>query len=182
MSHRVRNIPRWVIQAKLPMCAACGATTDLDYHHLVPRARGGEDSPENIIVLCRRCHNRLHEKNGKERLLGETSRELIKEGLERAKAAGKRLGNPRKIAQHSTQFNGASLLTEDEVREMAGVKVTCYAECKNELLAALDQPVWPYEWPRPEIRRNRPLYPWQIDRIKAGGMIKIVNNQFRPTR
>ena len=166
-------LPRWVMNAKEPICAACGSTEDLNYHHLVPRFRGGEDVPENIIVLCAACHHKLHDKGG-----NVSASQLIKEGIAKAKAAGKRLGNPcrrsdheqimRIIAQYSTQFNSASFLTEDEVREMAGVKLTCYSECKNELLAALDQPKWPYEWPRPEMRRNRPLYPWQIKQIKAG--------------
>jgi 5-methylcytosine-specific restriction endonuclease McrA len=37
---------------KLALCAACGATDDLQYHHLVTRAEGGGDNETNLITLC----------------------------------------------------------------------------------------------------------------------------------
>lgn len=45
-------------------CRACGATSDtarLTLHHICPRAQGGQDSSDNMIVLCIECHQRLHE-------------------------------------------------------------------------------------------------------------------------
>jgi 5-methylcytosine-specific restriction endonuclease McrA len=42
-------------------CQRCGGRTQLDVHHISSRARGGADTPENLIVLCRRCHRMLHE-------------------------------------------------------------------------------------------------------------------------
>ncbi len=35
-----------------------------DNHHIVPKAYGGEDSPENLTPLCRRCHRELHAADG----------------------------------------------------------------------------------------------------------------------
>lgn len=37
----------------------------IEYHHLVSRARGGDDAADNIVPLCRRCHSAVtHGKQG----------------------------------------------------------------------------------------------------------------------
>ncbi|HWU23253.1 MAG TPA: HNH endonuclease [Nocardioides sp.] len=36
------------------------AASDLTADHVVPKARGGSDDPENIQVLCRGCNSRKH--------------------------------------------------------------------------------------------------------------------------
>ena len=40
----------------------CGNTHFLDVHHVVPRAAGGSNRPENLITLCARCHRFTHER------------------------------------------------------------------------------------------------------------------------
>jgi len=35
-------------------------------HHLRPRARGRDDSPDNLIAFCPECHGRWHWLGGKE--------------------------------------------------------------------------------------------------------------------
>lgn len=37
-------------------CWRCGARTNLMRCHIVPRSLGGEDAPDNLVVLCRECH------------------------------------------------------------------------------------------------------------------------------
>ncbi|MEW6047901.1 MAG: RNA-guided endonuclease IscB [Bacillota bacterium] len=41
-------------------CVLCGSAERLQRHHLVPRAKGGSDTPRNQVALCRECHRRLH--------------------------------------------------------------------------------------------------------------------------
>ncbi|MFO7915788.1 MAG: HNH endonuclease signature motif containing protein, partial [Candidatus Krumholzibacteriales bacterium] len=36
----------------------CNSTWNLQYDHIIPYARGGDNSPENLRLLCAR-HNRL---------------------------------------------------------------------------------------------------------------------------
>ena len=38
-------------------CCYCGATSDLCLDHLIPRMRGGPDSPENLVTACRSCNS-----------------------------------------------------------------------------------------------------------------------------
>lgn len=37
-------------------CAVCGFDEIVEVHHITPRHRGGQDNPENLIVLCPNHH------------------------------------------------------------------------------------------------------------------------------
>ena len=41
--------------------SGCMNTSFLEIHHRIPLAQGGSDRPENLVVLCWRCHRRLHQ-------------------------------------------------------------------------------------------------------------------------
>lgn len=41
-------------------CQACGSTRWIHYHHRVPLAAGGDNTPENLVTLCSSCHRREH--------------------------------------------------------------------------------------------------------------------------
>lgn len=48
-------------------CAVCGSTNNLTVHHLKPTGRGYgylKYNPGNWIVLCRECHEDLHNRLG----------------------------------------------------------------------------------------------------------------------
>lgn len=38
-------------------CTRCGAEKDLEVHHIVPLRFGGVNKPNNVLVLCKRCHS-----------------------------------------------------------------------------------------------------------------------------
>ncbi len=65
--NRRRTIPtrlrRKVLQRARFSCesAGCSHTQFLEVHHSLPTAAGGGDSMDNLVVLCSRCHRRLHE-------------------------------------------------------------------------------------------------------------------------
>lgn len=77
---------------RLDFCVACGCDNpgSLEHHHLVPRSHGGGDEEENIATFCGPCHGKIH---GYSRKFGIS--QLVREGLARAKAAGKTLGGDR---------------------------------------------------------------------------------------
>ena len=41
-------------------CQSCGTMLNLEVHHKQFRSRSGEDSEENLIVLCSACHKGMH--------------------------------------------------------------------------------------------------------------------------
>ena len=71
------------------ICVNCGSTDNLHLHHIVPLALGGTNNLGNVSIVCGKCHGKIHgamwEKHG----------ELIKQGLENARAEGKELGRPK---------------------------------------------------------------------------------------
>ena len=42
------------------ICEVCSYALAVDVHHLVPRALGGNDSPNNLAVLCPNHHREIH--------------------------------------------------------------------------------------------------------------------------
>lgn len=40
------------------VCVNCGSTHALEVDHIIPRAMGGSDEPENLRLLCRTCNQR----------------------------------------------------------------------------------------------------------------------------
>ena len=42
------------------------------HHHIIYRSQGGLDTPENIILVCALCHDKVH-RSGKLRVSGEAS-------------------------------------------------------------------------------------------------------------
>lgn len=47
-------------------CQRCGAKTTLQVHHIRPIYKGGTHHPNNLITLCKRCHQ-IVEKMERER-------------------------------------------------------------------------------------------------------------------
>jgi hypothetical protein len=66
-------------------CQACGAQGECEFHFLVPLVRGGVADSGNLLVLCRSCHQavhqgarlRLHIKDNDNPGMGETAGEPV---------------------------------------------------------------------------------------------------------
>ena len=61
---QVASRKQWarIVAEKTGPCRVCGSVENgrmeskIQLHHLVPRSRGGDDTLDNIVPLCRRCH------------------------------------------------------------------------------------------------------------------------------
>ena len=42
-------------------CQVCGSTEALTFHHIKFRSHGGQNTLENIILLCNKCHTKAHQ-------------------------------------------------------------------------------------------------------------------------
>lgn len=38
-------------------CVLCGSSESVEFHHMIPVALGGTAEPENMICLCKQCHD-----------------------------------------------------------------------------------------------------------------------------
>ncbi len=47
------------VAARDRACRVCGGTNRLSAHHVIPRAEGGPDAPDNLVALCVACHARV---------------------------------------------------------------------------------------------------------------------------
>lgn len=59
-----RNVARKAKQEKLlgTVCCNCGKEcgSEIEYHHVVPLERGGNDIESNLAPLCYECHSIVH--------------------------------------------------------------------------------------------------------------------------
>ena len=75
---------------KLDFCTICGATENLHHHHIIPKARGGDDEETNFITVCYAHHEMIHQiRPGTFNNMKELAKLKQKEGIERAKKEGK---------------------------------------------------------------------------------------------
>lgn len=95
----------------LDKCFECGELMS-DMHHVIPKSKGGM----NMIPLCIKCHGLVH---GKDLL---TMRRLSKEGLERAKLRGVKLGNPENL-KYEHRLMGAQAMKEKANLEPINIKM-----------------------------------------------------------
>jgi 5-methylcytosine-specific restriction endonuclease McrA len=54
------ELRRAILQRDGWRCQFCGVMTSLEVHHLQFRSHSGKDREENLIVLCRLCHKKIH--------------------------------------------------------------------------------------------------------------------------
>jgi len=45
---------------KVRNCEKCGDCDDLEIHHIIPIRQGGTEVDTNLMVLCEKCHRKLH--------------------------------------------------------------------------------------------------------------------------
>lgn len=45
---------------RLKACSTCGSKKDIELHHIIPLAKGGNNEYYNLIYLCHDCHRKLH--------------------------------------------------------------------------------------------------------------------------
>ena len=41
-------------------CQSCGTMSNLEVHHKESRSHSGDDSQQNLITVCTRCHSAIH--------------------------------------------------------------------------------------------------------------------------
>lgn len=67
MQKHIRNYIKYhgIGEQDVIHCEICGKSGridkgNFDIHHIKPRSQGGKDNIENLILLCRKCHDLAH--------------------------------------------------------------------------------------------------------------------------
>lgn len=63
-------------------CERCWNNKWSDIHHIISRRLKDTDTPENLIMLCRKCHDYAHSNNTQE--MKEELFKLVEESLKRS--------------------------------------------------------------------------------------------------
>ena len=85
----------------IPKCFECNNTNNIVYHHVIPESLGGK----NIIPLCQLCHDKVHQLSNPRNI---SISQLTKQGLQRAKQRGVKLGGPNPTQSVKSMNMGAS--------------------------------------------------------------------------
>ena len=56
------DLRRAVLRRDRWRCQQCGSTTNLEVHHQQFWSHSGADELDNLITLCRNCHDNMHTK------------------------------------------------------------------------------------------------------------------------
>jgi hypothetical protein len=68
--HWSSSVREWLKEREnSKVCIYCGAEKDLTIEHILPRSCGGEDIPDNVVMVCKNCNSskggkRLYEWRG----------------------------------------------------------------------------------------------------------------------
>lgn len=115
-------------------CQVCGGIRNLDHHHIVSRGMGGSKDPEildeeNLIPLCRSCHQKIHEHSWRLecddnslRVIDEHTGEQVMRRLHRPDFDAASLFQTLNMAEHSLSllFQELPYLSDDQLVEAFG--------------------------------------------------------------
>lgn len=77
------TVREWLKEKEVPNCCIyCGEVKELTVEHILPRCCGGEDIPDNVVMVCKSCNSskggkRLYEWGG---LVSKDKHHRIAEG------------------------------------------------------------------------------------------------------
>jgi transcription elongation factor Elf1 len=65
MKHKKKEIKKTkqvrIRKQKEGECFICGATSNLQEHHIIPKSLGGDKLENNKVLLCDNCHKKVHQ-------------------------------------------------------------------------------------------------------------------------
>lgn len=68
------NAKRFALERDGRKCQQCDATSNLDVHHWEPYSISFDNSPDNLVTLCRECHKAKHEEYRREGFYADLQR------------------------------------------------------------------------------------------------------------
>jgi len=119
------NVKAYVLHRDGYQCQKCKTRKGkLHVHHVVFRSNGGTDSPENLIVLCSDCHEKLH--NGEFEIKGARSKtkHATEIGIVKSQLR-KRFGDFEETFGYETKFKIEQILQLPKSHHFDAVAICC---------------------------------------------------------
>lgn len=51
---------KFIVDDDWDFCYFCGGDQKAEKHHIIPKSKGGDDTRENFLKLCKTCHKNIH--------------------------------------------------------------------------------------------------------------------------
>ena len=119
------NVKAYVLHRDGYQCHKCKTKKGkLHVHHVIFRSNGGTDSPENLIVLCSDCHEKLH--NGEFEIKGARSKtkHATEIGIVTSQLK-KRFGDFEETFGYETKFKREQILGLPKTHYFDAVAICC---------------------------------------------------------
>lgn len=75
--HEQQEIRKQIIKED-SCCSRCGSKENLELHHMIPLAIGGDNDNRNLTILCKHCHQQIT--NYDNMIINKLKREINKNG------------------------------------------------------------------------------------------------------
>lgn len=112
----------------------------MQLHHIVPLSQGGTNRLSNVVVICSKCHGKIHGIGYKNHSAN------TRKGIEKTRLNGKQIGLEKgtklttkksirakeQIRKYSKDFNGS--LKDIDVIKLIGISRNSFYKYKKELL------------------------------------------------
>ena len=84
---------------KIKKCMKCGRSSELEIHHIIPIRKGGTNRIDNLVLLCKRCHEKA-DKYGNEEQLNKCRERIFNERKKKTPLE-RHLENSKKVSHIS---------------------------------------------------------------------------------
>jgi 5-methylcytosine-specific restriction endonuclease McrA len=119
------NVKAYVLHRDGYQCQKCKTKKGkLHVHHVVFRSNGGTDSPENLIVLCSDCHDKLHKGEFEIKGIRSKTKHATEVGIVKSQLE-KQFGDFEETFGYQTKFNREQILKLPKTHYNDAVAICC---------------------------------------------------------
>ena len=119
------NVKAYVWHRDGYQCQKCKTKKGkLHVHHIIFKSNSGTNSPENLIVLCHTCHDKLHNKEFEIKGVRSKTKHATEVGIVKAQLE-KQFGDFEKCFGYETKFNREQILKLPKTHYNDAVAICC---------------------------------------------------------
>ena len=119
------NVKAYVLHRDNHQCQKCKTKKGkLHVHHVVFKSNGGTNSPDNLIVLCSDCHDKLHKGEFEIKGIRSKTKHATEVGIVKSQLKNK-FGDFEKCFGYETKFKREQILQLPKSHHFDAVAICC---------------------------------------------------------